>query len=76
MSNKIDIEFRIRTKDNKDTEWLEIPSIVYPVEKESIRTYCEIILQAHPDITEVRWNYPDSLNGHYVRTCILQTKKE
>lgn len=67
-----DVEIKARVVGDQ-RKWEDIPvNETLPEPHGGIHGYCLTILKAFPGVTEVRWNWKGSLQGHYVNRNFLE----
>ena len=60
-------EVRMRYWLDQDAHWKAIASHEYLCQTdEQAHNFCQILLQSDENIAEIRWNWKDSLQGHYL----------
>lgn len=66
-----EIEVRIKYKDNKSVRWEDIePKIMIILENENIGSKLEALIQYDHTIWEIRYNYINSCQGHYIQGLV------
>ena len=62
-------EVRLRCWFDGSTAWESFTSKEYRCQTdEQAQTFCQVLLDSDADITQVRWNWKGSLQGHYLET--------